>query len=111
MSLDVYLMARVDLGGREPREFEIYWDNYTSNVWPMWEKAGVYEALNQSDGKEAGEIVETLKRGVAAMEADPDGFSVLNPENGWGSYGGALRFLQNYAEACAENPKAIVRVS
>jgi len=24
---------------------------------------------------------------------------------------GALRFLQNYAEACAENPKAIVRVS
>lgn len=111
MSLDVYLMARVDLGGPESREIEVYWANYTSNVWPMWRMAGVEVALEESDGQEAGEIVETLKRGVGAMEADPDGYMALNPANGWGDYYGALEFLRKYAQACAENPKAIVRIS
>ena len=110
MSLDIWLEVAVDAGGEEPVWVELYSGNYTHNVVPMWEKAGVYDALYNSGGKLAGEIVDALERGIHHMESHPDEYKALNPENGWGSYEGALAFLREVADACKKYPRATIGV-
>lgn len=34
----------------------------------------------------------------------------FNPKNGWGSYGGLVKFVEDYLAACIENPTAKVSV-
>lgn len=109
MSLDVWLMG-FDPGG-EDEEVILYHGNYTHNVYPMWVKAGVFEALYESQGKDAGDLVEILEQGVAHMEANPKEYEPLNPENGWGCYERALSFLREFTEACRAHPKAGVEIS
>jgi len=112
MSLDITLMVEVDLGGpEEPHEFEVWWKNITHSVVPMWNKAGVYDALYRSDGKQAQDIIPYLERGLEKMKENPSEYEALNPANGWGSYSGAVDFLEDYLCACHLAPLAIVRVS
>lgn len=107
MSLDFYLTA--DTGSEYPPE--VFWQNITHNVLPMWRLAGCCDALYESHGLLAGGLVPTLERAAVKMEACPDEFKNMNPENGWGSYEGALKFLQDVLAACREHPKATVRIS
>lgn len=109
MSLDFYLMA--DTGAPEESREDIFDVNYTHNVIPMWKLAGVFDALYNSKGKLAGELVDTLAQGVAAMETNPAAYIALNPSNGWGSYETALPFLKNILRMCRLHPKAIVDIS
>ena len=88
----------------------VFSSNYTHNVTPMWREAGVYEALYESAGKLACEIIPALERGVADMEARPSVYEAMNPENGWGSYDRALPWLRAVLAACRENPGATIRV-
>jgi hypothetical protein len=108
MSLDIWLTANVDLGGKEPANITLYDNNYTHNVVPMWEKAFVYDALYNSNGKLAEEILQDLKDGVEIMEGLPDEFIPLNPKNGWGDYYGALKFLKGFTDACERYPKSTI---
>lgn len=103
MSLDFYL--------EETRPTEIFWRNITHNLSPMWRKAGVYEALYNSEGKKAGELYVTLEKGLHHMTYHAEEYRALNPSNGWGNYEGALAFLKDVMDACNENPGAIVRIS
>ena len=84
--------------------------NITHNVARMWDKAGVYNALYKSQGVVAGETIPALRAGLAHMEDHADEYTVFNPENGWGSYDGALRFLRSWLQHCVENPKATIGV-
>jgi len=110
MSLDIGLYVEVDTGGKEPYFVSLFSANYTGNVCPMWTKAGVYEALYDSDGVEASAIIPILDEGIQHMLAHPVEYRKLNPPNGWGNYEGALKFLQNLVSACYEHPKTLIGV-
>ena len=111
MSLDFYLIAEIDTGGVEPFIAYLFEANATHNLTPMWSLAGVYDALYMSHGKLAGEIRNTLLDGCRKMIAEKAEFEKLNPSNGWGNYDCALEFLTKTAQACAEHPKAKIRMS
>ena len=110
MSLDLYLESDVcPHCGRG--DGELFWQNYTHNVTPMWSKAGVYDALYMSHGHKAEEYIEALERGVADMEANLAEYEKLNPPNGWGSAVTALPWLRRVLDAFKANPGATIRVS
>jgi len=69
------------------------------------------QGLRALDGAPCSEAGGVIARAVERMEADPDTYRAMNPPNGWGDYEGALAFLRRLAEACAEHPRATVRVS
>lgn len=115
MSLDIYLdefrkcphcAHDIDF---EPRE--VYSANITHNLSRMWEAAGVRDALYESDGKTAADILPVLEQGLEDMRADPARFEKFNASNGWGTYGNAVPFLADLVLACRKNPSAVVRVS
>lgn len=106
MSLDVYLT--------HTRPVEVFWANYTHNCGPMASEAGVYECVWRPDEigiTKAGQLIEPLMSGIAAMKADPERFKKLDPPNKWGSYDTFLPWLEKYLSACQENPEADVGVS
>ena len=110
MSLDIGLRMNLDTGGKEPYEVRLYSSNYTGNVWPMWEMSGCGDALYESDGKLASEIIPDLEHALPHMKANPDDYRALNPSNGWGNYEGAMDFVAQLLTACKEHPKASVWV-
>lgn len=57
----------------------------------------------------ASDLIEPLKRGIAAMKADQERFEALNPPNGWGSYDRFLGWLERLIEECNEHPDAKIR--
>ena len=83
----------------------------THNVAPMWHRAGCYDALYNSHGKRAREVLMLLVGAVDHMAAHPEEYEPLNPSNGWGSYRGALSWLREVTAACAGNPDALIQVS
>lgn len=106
MSLDVYLKV--------VRPTEVYWANVTHNLNTMAKEAGIYEALWRPDEiniTQAGQLIPLLEEGLKKLMEDPEKYKKLNPENGWGSYNGLVKFVTGYLEACKENPDAMVEVS
>lgn len=106
MSLDVYLNA--------VRETCVYDANITHNLGTMAHEAGIYKHLWRPEEigiTKAEQLIEPLKNGLELLESDPERFKAFNPENGWGSYEGLVRFVQKYLEACKENPDATIDVS
>jgi hypothetical protein len=105
MSLDVYLY--------ETQPVDIYEANVTHNLGAMAEAAGIYKEIWRPDEigiEHARQLIEPLRAGLALLVADPDRFSKLNPENGWGSYEGLVSFVRQYLAACEGHPDAGVRV-
>lgn len=105
MSLDI------TLSGPEVVAVEYCSMNYTHNVTPMWELAGVYEELYNRNGAKAGDIVQILKTGILNMELNPAEFKKLNPPNGWGDYDDALRWLKIFTKHCEDHPNSTIEVS
>lgn len=105
VSYDVTLY--VSTGGDS--EVEAFWRNMTSNVAPMWRKAGA--DLASFADKRASECVADLEVAIKAMEADPATYRAMNPENGWGDYDGCLDFLKSIREACVTHPACTVHIS
>ncbi len=111
MSIWISLSIGIDTGGENLTIISLFDENYTHNVTPMWKKAGVYDALYNSDGLQAKDIAKTLSLGIIDMESKPDEYRLLNPENGWGDYEGALSFLVSFLIACDQHPETIIGVS
>lgn len=115
MSLDIYLLDPPDkcphCGGTLGTGSEVFWKNYTHNGIPMWEKAGVCDALYESNGHLAKEYIDVLKRGVEHFEANYPEYEKLNSPNGWGLAKHALPWLKEVARAFEEHPEATIRVS
>lgn len=111
MSYWTSVYMTVDTGGAEPRYVELVEvGNYTSNVAGMWATALGFGLADLSQ-KNAGASLPSLQRAVAAMEANPTRYEEMNPPNGWGDYQGALSYLRRLRDACAEHPKATIRIS
>lgn len=98
-----------DVGLYDADDNEITSRNITSNVAPMWQRAGI--DLADIDGQRAGDVHRPLCRAVAAMLADPDTYRAMDPVNGWGSYESCVEFLYRLALDFGAHPNAIVVVS
>ena len=119
MSLDVYLnverMISYDKGltYKEDNE-QVYWANITHNLNAMAEAAKIYEALwrpKNIDAKQAKDIIELLEIGLTDLKNRPEYFEKFNSPNGWGMYEHFVPFVENYLNACKENPEAIIEIS
>jgi hypothetical protein len=106
MSYDIWL--EIDTGGPEPATVAEV-GNYTSNVSGMWADA-LGRSLGDYHGAPCSEAAGSLLRGVERMKADPAHYEAMNPENGWGDYEGALKYLEQLYEACTRHPKATIAI-
>ena len=104
MSLDIHLQHPDD-----PSE-ESYSANITHNLAPMWREAGCYEALYESAGKTAAEILPALRRALVELSTQPSKYKALDSPNGWGKWRDALPWLAELTEACENDPEHIVRI-
>jgi len=109
MGIAIWLTIKIETGN-EPYTATLYDDNITHNLAPMWRKAGVFDAIYNSDGKQAGCIAKKLRKGLEKMKAKPEKFRRLNPVNGWGDYDGAIEFLSDLTDACEKYPNATIGV-
>lgn len=113
MSLDVDLIVT--------QPTSVYSRNITHNLGAM---AGavvlsngmtLYQVLWRPDEQQglkfARDIVDLLDEGLIILQSDPEKYQQFNPENGWGSYKGLCDFVDNYCQACWDNPDAELRVS
>lgn len=103
MSLDISLSAM--------RQVTVFDANFTHNVTPMWRKAGIYDALYNSNGLLARDVLGVLRAGLADMEDKPQEYTSLDAANGWGTYAHALPWLRALVTAFAANHDAIISVS
>lgn len=106
MSLDVYLL--------EVKRTIVFDTNITHNLGKMATEAGIYKHLWRPEELHiatALELIEPLQKGLDLLLSDPNRFKKFNPENGWGSYDGLVKFVSKYIEACKENPDAEISVS
>lgn len=106
MSLDVHLMAI--------RPTEVYSRNITHNLNKMAGEAGIYMHLWRPDEiglTKASDLIEPLTAGLQLLKSDPERFRQFNPPNGWGRYEYLVEFVEDYLQACIENPDAEVRAS
>lgn len=85
--------------------------NYTYNVSKMYREAMNGNSLSDFDGMKAGEAIELLRIGYADMVKNPEKYKLMNPENGWGNYEGAKKYLGRLLTACCDNPDATIDVS
>lgn len=116
MSLDLYLVAYADTGAKEPARIEVWHGNQTHNLTKMAHAADLYTVLWRPEERDppirfAYQAIPLLKAGIDAMQTTPKRFEALNPENGWGSYGGLLGFAESFLKACEEHPLAKIEVS
>ena len=107
---------------REPVKFQqeeietnkVYSANITHNLTKMAAEAGIYEYLWRPDEikiTKAKELIEPLRQGLHNLKSYPEKYKKFNPENGWGSYEGLVKFIDNYLNACYEYPDADIEVS
>lgn len=88
--------------------------NITHNLNMMAAAAGIYEACWRPEEigiTTAAQLSPLLEKGLVFLKADPKGFKKLNPENGWGSYEGFVRWVENYLTACLTYPDHTISVS
>ena len=92
----------------------LYNDNITHNLGLMAEKAGIYKHLwrpEEMNIKYANELIKPLTKGLNKLKSKPEYYKKFNASNGWGLYEHFVPFVENYLNACIENPEANVNVS
>jgi hypothetical protein len=100
--------------GRTVCEDDYFSANITHNLGNMAGEAGIYQHLWRPEEigiTKAGELIEPLTKGLALMRLNPKHFEKLNPSNGWGRYEDFVPWIQEYLDACIENPDAEIAVS
>lgn len=97
MSLDINLQGREAHG-------------YTHNVTGIWRRLDCYDALYNSHGKQAKEVLIDLAHAVTMGPKMIAQLRKLNPPNGWGDADSALVWLYGVYKEFAEFPDEIIRV-
>ena len=112
MSLDVDLMVT------EPVSQWNY--NITHNLNTMAAECHVgdgltlYNVLWRPDEhglKYARDLTKYLEEGYMNLDSHPEVYKAYNPENGWGTYEGLVKFVYNYWRACLKYPDSELRIS
>ena len=92
----------------------VFHGNITHNLNHMANQAGIYNELWQPDEiniNTAKELIEPLREGLHKLKSNPNKYKQFNPANGWGSYEGLVKFIDNYLNACYQYPNATIQVS
>lgn len=96
--------------GHDPEKSCCYEDDrpgsITYNLSPMFTDVlnGVY--LGKFAGAPCVEAAGPLASAAERLRSEPDKYRAMNPENGWGTYEGAVKYLETFAQVCAEHPEA-----
>jgi hypothetical protein len=69
----------------------------------LWEEVGVYDALYNSDGREAREVSRAIAYGIDQL-ADDESLGRMLPATA--RVGEAIRFLENVHRGCTIHPSA-----
>ncbi|WP_229412840.1 hypothetical protein [Massilia sp. Root335] len=80
-------------------------DSISPGYVPLWEAVGVYDALYNSDGREARDISRAIAYGVDRIADDEALGRLLPPACRLGE---ALRFLENVHRGCTIHASARV---
>jgi len=59
----------------------------------------------------ARELTQYLEEGYMNLTSHPEVYKEYNPENGWGSYEGLVKFVYEYWQACKQYPDSEVRAN
>lgn len=106
----LFSIIEVYYDDRKPDEVkELYQANITHNLGEMAAKAELYDYLWRPGEKGiqiAKNLIEPLEKGLKELIHHPDKYQFYNPSNGWGSYGTLVTFVDEYLNACKENPEA-----
>ena len=111
MSLDVYLEKTMPT--------VIFEANITHNLGKMASKVNLGEnnlcqylwRPEEINIKLAGELIQPLTEGLKELQRNKKKYEKHNAENGWGTYEHFLPFIEEYLNACKENPDAKIMVS
>ena len=106
----------VDIGnGRTTEIFESI--NYTYNVSSMYYRAfddgsitTNVKGIRRLEKLSGGEAKPLLENAIKDMKEKPDIYKILNPENKWGNYEGALSILEQLLKWAEYAPKAIFHI-
>jgi hypothetical protein len=126
MSLDIYLKSK-DLVKKTCKccnnvyeeEEVFYQNNITHNLATMAaavivEKETLYKYLwrpDEIDITTANQLIVPLTIGLNELKANPDKYKKFNPGNGWGTYEGLVKFVEEYLAACIEYSDSIIEIS
>jgi hypothetical protein len=99
MSWDTYLAINTGIDDIEVIDV----GNYTYNVGKMYNDALGF-SYSDFDGMLAKDAIQILKMAIEKMEKNPKHYEAMNPENNWGNYDGALKYLKSLHRACEDNP-------
>ena len=83
------------------------WFNYTYNVGEMWYACYKDKGIRQHYGLSGKEAIPVLRKLREYMEDNKEQLIKMEPPNGWGSYIGALEFVNKLIIASLENPDKI----
>ena len=104
MSLDISISAK--------RTVEIYEANVTYNLSDMYYKCIDTEyGYRKLDGMKCDEALPILNNAIQDMITNAADYKKFNPANGWGSYDGLLKQMQQMRDCCEKNPDGIISVS
>lgn len=110
MSYDISFRRKV-----ENMEGELYLNesfNMTSNVGPMYDTAAANGFwIGDLDKMNTKDVVAKIQPIYGYMIEHPDEMRTLEPENGWGDYESALKFLKEIIVTCLDHPECFVEVS
>lgn len=109
MSFKIRLMREIEEDFQMER-FEVFSGTISPGFVPLWEEAGVYESLYDSDGKKAREISRSLAYGLDRIVSDENMATLIPPGTG-GGVKEAVGFLESLLKACIVHPDARVEAS
>lgn len=108
MGLDIWL----EVYGRVYDRWEKYRvvkKTTTHSLSDMWRDVGVYDALYNSDGKKAEDVLDTLESGLSNLLLDPDRYKAYVKNKEWGHYPQAVAFLAELIGGFKEHPEGVIR--
>jgi len=80
---------------------------YTYNVAPMWYSCYPNKGIRVVYGLSGEEAIPVLRKLREYMEDNKDKLMKLQPDNGWGSYEGAVKFVSKLIMMSLRNKDAI----
>jgi len=115
MSLDVDLYANIcpHCGNSTTEEHSVYNANITHNLGTMAEAAGIYKHLwrpEELNINKAKDLIKPLTEGLKKLKDDPGHYKEFDSPNGWGLYIHFVPFVENYLQACIDNPDSKISV-
>ena len=117
MSLDVWLTITkpaCECCGKGEEKIEVFWANITHNLYTMAEEAGIYKHLWKPEEigiTKAGQLVDSVEKGLTDMKAKPTYYKQFDSPNGWGIYDDFVPWIEKYLEACKKWPDAKIGIS